>query len=115
MQVLFVKEPIMRPEILYPLFEDVANLSGVGDKTAKLMHNLLRGNRIIDLMFHLPANIVDRSYCPLIKDAISGRICTIKAKVIEHIEPKTKQHPYVLMHIKILKSLEKSVGGTESS
>ncbi len=94
MQVLFTDEQNMRPEILYPLFGDIANLSGVGDKTAKLMHNLLGGNRIIDLLFHLPSNIVDRSYSPLIKNALVGKICTIKAKVTEHIIPKNKNQPY---------------------
>lgn len=84
----------MRPEILYPLFADLSSLKGIGTKTLKLMHSLLNGTKIVDLALHLPSNIIDRSYRPLLKDAIPGRICTVKAKVIEHIAPKTRQQPY---------------------
>ena len=84
----------MRPEILYPLFADLSSLKGIGAKTLKLMQNLLNGTKIVDLALHLPSNIIDRSYRPLLKDAVAGRICTVKAKVIEHIAPKTRQQPY---------------------
>lgn len=84
----------MRPEVLYSLFADISNLKGIGNKTYKLMQNLIGGNKIIDLMFHLPSNLIDRSYKPLLKDAIVGKICTIKAKVIEHIAPKSRKQPY---------------------
>ncbi len=84
----------MRPEILYPLFADISSLKGMGPKSLKYMENLLGGRRIIDLLFHLPSNIIDRSYRPKLKNAIVGKICTIKVKVVEHIPPKTKQHPY---------------------
>ena len=84
----------MRPEILYPLFTDLANLKGIGAKTLKLINNLLGGNKVIDLLFHLPSNIVDRSYCPRLCDAISGKICTIRVKVVEHVAPKSKHQPY---------------------
>lgn len=84
----------MRPEILYPLFADISSLRGVGDKTLKLMQTLLGSTKIVDLAFHLPSNLIDRSYQPRLVDAISGRICTIKAKVIDHIAPKSKHQPY---------------------
>ncbi|MBE6443502.1 MAG: ATP-dependent DNA helicase RecG [Alphaproteobacteria bacterium] len=84
----------MRPEILYPLFADISSLKGIGTKTVKLLQNLLGSTKLIDLAFHLPSNLVDRSYCPKLVDAISGRICTIKAKVVEHIAPKSKHQPY---------------------
>lgn len=84
----------MRPEILYPLFADISSLKGLGPKSLKLMENLLGGRRIIDLMFHLPCNIIDRSYRPKLKNAIVGKICTIKVKVVEHVPPKGRQQPY---------------------
>ncbi|MCQ2740760.1 MAG: ATP-dependent DNA helicase RecG [Alphaproteobacteria bacterium] len=84
----------MRPEILFPMFADISTLSGIGTKTYKLMQNLLNGSKVVDLLFHLPSNIIDRSYRPLLKDAVAGRICTIKAKVVQHIQPKSKQQPY---------------------
>ena len=84
----------MRPEILYPLFADISSLKGIGVKTIKLMQNLLGSTKIIDLAFHLPSNLVDRSYHPRLADAVPGRICTVKTKVIEHIAPKSKHQPY---------------------
>lgn len=84
----------MRPEILYPLFADISSLRGIGSKTIKLMQNLLGGTKIVDLIFHLPSNIIDRSYRPKLRDAVPGRICTIRAKVVAHIPPKSKHQPY---------------------
>ncbi len=84
----------MRPEILYPVFAEISSLKGIGTKTVKLLNNLLGGNKIIDLLLHLPSNVVDRSYRPKLKDAIPGRICTIKATVVEHIPPRSRNQPY---------------------
>ena len=84
----------MRPEVLYPLFADISSLKGVGTKADKLLKSLLGGSFIKDLLFHLPSNFIDRSYRPKLKDAVAGRICTIKAKVVEHIAPKNKHQPY---------------------
>ena len=84
----------MRPEILYPVFAEISSLKGIGTKTVKLLNNLLGGNKIIDLLLHLPSNVVDRSYRPKLKDAVPGRICTIKATVVEHVPPKSRNQPY---------------------
>ncbi len=84
----------MRPEVLYPLFADLSSLKGMGPKTLKYMENLLGGRRIIDLLFHLPTNIIDRSYRPKLQNAVAGKICTVKVKVVEHIPPKKRQQPY---------------------
>ena len=84
----------MRPEILYPLFADISNLRGVGAKTQKLLTTLIGGNKIVDLAFHLPINLIDRRYCPTIRDAVPGQLCTLKVKVVEHQPPKTRQQPY---------------------
>ena len=84
----------MRDEILNPLFCDISTIKGVGAKTLKLMSNLLDSSKIADLIFHLPSNIIDRSYCPKLCDAQTRMICTLKVKVIEHIPPKNKHLPY---------------------
>ncbi len=84
----------MRPEILYPLFSELNTLKGMGPKNLKLVSNLVGGNRIIDLLFHLPCNVVDRSYRPKLRDAAIGKICTCKVKIVEHIPPKTRKQPY---------------------
>ena len=84
----------MRPEILYPLFSDISSLKGVGSKTIKLLQNLLGGTKLVDLIFHLPTNFINRSYSPKLCEVIPGKICTVKVKIIEHIAPKSKHQPY---------------------
>lgn len=83
----------MRPNILFPLFSSISNLKGIGEKNYKLISKLC-GEKIKDAAFHLPSNIIDRSYSPKLANAESGRICTIKVKIIEHIVPKNKKQPY---------------------
>lgn len=83
----------MRPEILFPLFTPITTIGGIGEKSAKLAEKL-NLSRIVDLIFHLPSNLVDRRYSPQLVNARPGVICTLKVKVIEHIPPKTKKHPY---------------------
>ena len=55
----------MRPHALTPLFAEATALPGVGPKLAPLLDRLLgepgRPARIIDLLFHLPYSVVDRS------------------------------------------------------
>lgn len=84
----------MRPEILYPLFASVTNLNGVGDKAHKFLNNLLGGDKIASLLWHLPSGIVDRTYSPKLSEAVAGRICTLKVRIVEHIAPKTNRQPY---------------------
>ncbi|MDD4556262.1 MAG: ATP-dependent DNA helicase RecG [Alphaproteobacteria bacterium] len=83
----------MRPTVLFPLFASVTSLSGVGDKNAKLIEKMA-GNKLVDLLWHLPYNIIDRTYAPALIYAESGRIITLKVKILEHIEPKSKKQPY---------------------
>lgn len=83
----------MRPEILYPLFAPITAINGLGDKSAKLVSKLL-GDKILDLVFHLPSNIIDRTYSPELISAQPGVICTLKVKVIEHLIPKSRKQPY---------------------
>ena len=84
----------MRPEILYPLFADIASLRGVGERAHKLLANLIGGNKIVNLLWHLPSGIIDRTYSPKLINAVPGRICTITVKVVEHIAPKSSKQPY---------------------
>jgi ATP-dependent DNA helicase RecG len=82
----------MRPDILAPLFGRVAALPGVGPKTAPLFDRLLaRGGaqaRLVDVLFHLPINVVDRSQRPTIAEAPVGQQVVVKARVVEHRRPQ---------------------------
>ena len=84
----------MRPEILYPLFADIASLRGVGERAHKLLANLIGGSKIVNLLWHLPSGIIDRTYSPKLINAVPGRICTVTVRVVEHIAPKSSKQPY---------------------
>ncbi len=80
----------MRPDILNPLFSPVTVLEGVGPRMEKLLSRLLRGQedgtpaRIVDLLFHLPTNVIDRRRQPGIAGAPNGAIVTLKVHVDRH-------------------------------
>ena len=87
------RESFMRPQVLFPLFTDVASLKGVGANYEKLIKKLC-GDKVVDLLWHLPYSMIDRTYQPKIAFAQDGKIASIKVKVIEHIEPQSKKQPY---------------------
>ena len=77
----------MRPALLNPLFASVTSLSGVGPKQDKLFRYLLGRDetpRLLDLLFHLPASVIDRRARPKIRDAVPGTIVTLEVTVDRH-------------------------------
>ena len=83
----------MRPSILYPLFSSIDSLKGVGLKYQKLIKNLC-GDKILDVLFHFPYNVIDRTYTSYLSNAINGKIWTGIVTITEHVPPQTKKHPY---------------------
>jgi ATP-dependent DNA helicase RecG len=80
----------MRPEALNPFFKPVSSISGVGPKAEKLLARLLNVSgfaRIGDLLFHLPVQIIDRSFQPGISTAPAGTIVTMKVRIGRHQPP----------------------------
>ncbi|EKS28183.1 ATP-dependent DNA helicase RecG [Afipia felis] len=80
----------MRPPILNPLFAPVTSLGGVGPKQDKLFRYLLDRSetpRIVDLLLHLPSNVIDRRAQPDIRDAVPGTVVTLKVTVDRHRAP----------------------------
>jgi ATP-dependent DNA helicase RecG len=89
----------MRPVILNPLFADARVLSGVGPRMDKLVGKLLardgRPPRVLDLVFHLPAGLVDRRYRPKLIAAEPGRIVTVTVNVLDHKPAvRGRKNPY---------------------
>lgn len=82
----------MRPSLLDPLFGRVAALPGVGPKTAKLFDRLLAKPgaeaRVLDLLFHLPSNVIDRSARPTIAAAPLDTMVVLKVRVTELRRPQ---------------------------
>ncbi|MDD4617441.1 MAG: ATP-dependent DNA helicase RecG [Alphaproteobacteria bacterium] len=83
----------MRPQILYPLFANLTSLKGVGPRMGALYKKLC-GDYIVDLLWHLPTGIIDRSYAPQLCRAEKGRVATLHLKVAEHVPPTRPGGPY---------------------
>ena len=83
----------MRPESLFPLFAPVESLPGIGPRLARLVEKAC-GAHVVDLLWHLPREVVDRSFAPPIADAPSGRIVTLTVTVERHFPPPDKRRPY---------------------
>ncbi|MEA2881399.1 MAG: ATP-dependent helicase RecG [Bradyrhizobium sp.] len=85
----------MRPPLLNPLFAPVTSLSGVGPKQDKLLRYLLGRDdtpRLVDLLLHLPSNVIDRRSRPKIRDAVPGTIVTLDVTVDRH-RPSPPRNP----------------------
>jgi ATP-dependent DNA helicase RecG len=77
----------MRPALLNPLFTPVTSLAGVGPKQDKLFRYLLDRTetpRLVDLLLHLPASVIDRRARPKIRDAVPGTVVTLEVTVDRH-------------------------------
>src|SRR6266852_3508032 len=77
----------MRPALLNPLFAPITSLAGVGPKQDKLFRYLLGREetpRLVDLLLHLPASVIDRRARPKIRDAVPGTVVTLEVTVDRH-------------------------------
>jgi ATP-dependent DNA helicase RecG len=84
------READMRPALLNPLFAPVTTLSGVGPRQDKLFRYLLGRDetpRLVDLLLHLPASVIDRRARPKIRDAVQGAVVTLEVTVDRHRPP----------------------------
>ncbi len=83
----------MRPDILNPLFAEVNVLPGVGPRIAKAIE-VCAGPLVVDLLWHLPSGLIDRSFSPNIAAAPPGAIVTLKIMVDSHHKPAVRRLPY---------------------
>src|SRR6266540_70298 len=89
----------MRPPLLNPLFAPVRMLPGVGPKLEKLYRRLLGREeppRIVDLLFHLPASVIDRRTRPKLRDVTFDTVVTVAVTVDRHrpSPPNRPRAPY---------------------
>src|SRR5207245_9320382 len=90
----------MRPALLNPLFAPVTSLGGVGPKQDRLLRYLLDRDetpRLVDLLLHLPASVIDRRARPKIRDAVQGTMVTVEVTVDRHRPPppRNSRAPYL--------------------
>lgn len=83
----------MRPDKLFPYFADVTTLPGVGTRIGALLEKLA-GRHVIDLLWHLPREIVDRRYRPTVRMAESGRVATLTLRVDKHLPSSDRRRPH---------------------
>jgi ATP-dependent DNA helicase RecG len=85
----------LRPSVLNPLFAAVTTLPGIGPRLVKLVERAA-GEKVVDLLWHLPTGIVDRRFAPKIGDAPPGRVATITVDVLAHAPspPRNRRVPY---------------------
>jgi len=80
----------MRPNEITPLFAGAQTLAGIGPRLVTLLKKALRlppgvtAPRVIDLLWHLPTGVIDRSAEPRLAEAVPGTIATFQLRVLRH-------------------------------
>lgn len=83
----------MRPEILFSLFKPITALKGIGARMGELIEKLA-GPHVVDLVWHLPSDVIDRRHAPKIAEAEPETIATMTVRVTKHYPPNNKRQPY---------------------
>ncbi len=84
----------MDTDPLAPLFAPLSSLRGIGAETAKRIAHVAGGERVIDLLFHLPESYLDRRARPTIRAAQPGIVATLAVEVVRHEKPSTARQPW---------------------
>ncbi|MEO9188469.1 MAG: ATP-dependent DNA helicase RecG, partial [Acetobacteraceae bacterium] len=84
----------MLDESLSPLFAHLTSLRGIGPTLAKLFAKATGGERVIDVLFHLPDSYVDRRIRPTIAQAQPGQTVTLAVEVVRHEAPMRARQPW---------------------
>lgn len=82
-----------RPEVLFPLFAELTNLKGIGEKSAALLAHL-DVEKPRDLLFTLPQGGIDRHRRASIRDVVAPAVATVEVTIGPHHPPTTKGRPY---------------------
>ncbi len=84
----------MSGEILSALRAPITALPGLGLRLSVLVGKLVGGDTVRDVLFHLPADFVDRRQVVKVRDAAPGGIVTMRVEVIRHESPAKKTQPH---------------------
>ncbi|WP_241771245.1 OB-fold nucleic acid binding domain-containing protein, partial [Acidisphaera rubrifaciens] len=79
---------------LAPLLAPLTALRGIGAARAALLARACGGERVLDLLFHLPDAYVDRRTRPPVRDLSPGRIATLLLEVVRHEAPTRPRQPW---------------------
>lgn len=90
----------MRPQRLNPLFAAASSLPGIGAKLERTLGKLFgrdgAGARVVDLLFHAPNGLIDRSFRPSLDQLPEHGIVTLEVEIGRHRPPPphNKRVPY---------------------
>ena len=84
----------MQHDTLAPLFAPLTTLRGIGPALAGLIARAAGGERVLDLLFHLPESYLDRRARPTIAEARPGQVATLEVEVIRHEPPANERQPW---------------------
>ena len=73
----------MRPDLLNPLFAEIAALKGIGPALAKPLDRLGL-SRVVDVLFHLPTGSVTRHRVERLDDAVPGETVAIVVTPVDY-------------------------------
>jgi ATP-dependent DNA helicase RecG len=85
----------MRPAVLDRLFAPVTALRGVGPQLGRLFERLA-GPLVIDLLWHLPTAVIDRSATPRVAGLAPDRVATVQVRIEAH-RPGGGRRPYRIL------------------
>ncbi len=70
----------------------------MGATVAALLKRAVGGERVIDLLFHLPEGYLDRRARPTLKEALHsakpGQVATLSIEVVRHEPPANPRQPW---------------------
>jgi ATP-dependent DNA helicase RecG len=81
-------------DLLAPVFAPLTSLKGIGPTVAALIAKAAGGDRLIDLLFHMPESHLDRRARPTIRSAKPGVVATLAVEVVRHERPANSRQPW---------------------
>lgn len=84
----------MRDSRLFPLFQPLDALAGIGPKLKPALEHLVQGEHVWDLLLHLPASWLDRRPRSSFAATTIGEIATVQGQVSAVIAPHSSTAPH---------------------
>ncbi|MGB3626125.1 MAG: ATP-dependent DNA helicase RecG [Henriciella sp.] len=84
----------MRDERLFPLFQPVDSLPGIGPKLRPVFERLIGGDTVWDLLLHLPKRWLDRRVKASFDELVPGEVATVQGEVHSYKAPYGDRAPH---------------------
>lgn len=84
----------MRDKRLYPLFQPIDSLPGIGPKLKPVFERLVDGAHVWDLLLHLPDKWLDRRVKASFDELLPGEVATVKGEVHAYKAPYNDRAPH---------------------